>query len=195
VILWGTSFSGGHVLQLAARHDDLAAVISQLPHVSGLATIVKVHPRTLIKTTCAALIDLVAGSFNRTFYSRVIGEPGQCAAVTSDSAVEAYRKMLPPDISWENKVLARSFLQIPLYTPRKDAQRITAPTLVIAARRDSVVPASATRRAARKIPNCTFHSIDGDHFEPYFDECFEENIRLQLEFLREHVPPHARASG
>jgi uncharacterized protein len=37
VALWGTSLSGGHVLVTAARDRRVAAVVAQVPHVSGVA--------------------------------------------------------------------------------------------------------------------------------------------------------------
>ena len=36
---WGTSFSGGHVVELAAADQRLAAVIAQAPFTDGLATL------------------------------------------------------------------------------------------------------------------------------------------------------------
>ena len=39
VALWGTSFSGGHVVQVAAGDDRVAAVVSQAPFTDGLSTI------------------------------------------------------------------------------------------------------------------------------------------------------------
>jgi pimeloyl-ACP methyl ester carboxylesterase len=188
MVLWGTSFSGGHVLQLAAGNDDFATVISQIPHVSGLATTAAVHPWTTVKSTLAALLDAACGLLNRTLYSPVVGEPGERAAITGDHASQAYFTLLPEDANWENKVLSRSFLYIPLYSPGRSARRINVPTLIIAARHDSIVPASAAYRTARKIPRCTFHLIECDHFAPYAGEHFEHSIALQIDFLREHVP-------
>jgi uncharacterized protein len=188
MILWGTSFSGGHVLQLAASRPELKAVISQVPHVSGPATSRLVHPGTVLKTTLAAVIDVAAGLIGRTWYSKIIGQPGECAAITNDNADESYRDMLPDDTDWENRVLSRSFLHVPLYTPRRHARKIRVPVLVIGAREDTIVPASAAKRAAEKIPNCRFRLIEGDHFAPYFGEAFEECVRLQIDFLRENIP-------
>ena len=36
VALWGTSFSGGHVIETAARDRQIAAVVAQVPFVDGL---------------------------------------------------------------------------------------------------------------------------------------------------------------
>ncbi|MDL2424944.1 CocE/NonD family hydrolase, partial [Pseudomonas sp. BAgro211] len=38
VILWGTSFSGGHVLSTAAEDMQVAAVVSQCPFTDGVAS-------------------------------------------------------------------------------------------------------------------------------------------------------------
>lgn len=39
IVGWGTSFAGGHVLSLAGRGEDFAAIIAQVPHVSGPAAV------------------------------------------------------------------------------------------------------------------------------------------------------------
>ncbi len=194
LILWGTSFSGGHVLHLAASEDAFAAVIAQIPHVSGPATVRPVPLSTVIKTSLAGIGDTLASLFGQTIYRPISGEPGSCAAVTGDNAVESYRRLIPDGAAWTNRVLSRSFLQVPLYSPRRGACRISAPVLMVTARHDSVVPASAAVRTARRIPDCELNILDADHFEPYFGEMFERNIALQIEFLRRRVPVGAGAN-
>ncbi len=188
LVLWGTSFSGGHVLKLAAERDDVTAVISQIPHVSGPATTMQAHPLTTITCTVAAFVDLVGSLVNRPFFSRITGKPGDRAAITGDDADAAYAALLPDGAPWENRVLSRSLLYVPFYSPRNSARKITAPTLVIGAAKDSVVPIGATWRAARRIPNVEFHALDADHFQPYLGEMFEENMMIQLDFLARNVP-------
>ena len=39
IALWGSSFSGGHVIMCAAKDHDIAAVVSQIPFVSGLSSL------------------------------------------------------------------------------------------------------------------------------------------------------------
>jgi dienelactone hydrolase len=39
IVAWGTSFAGGHVIALAGQGEPIAAIISQVPHVSGSAAI------------------------------------------------------------------------------------------------------------------------------------------------------------
>ncbi len=59
IILWGTSFGGGHVLVTAARDPDIAAVIAQCPFTDGLASLLAMYPQSLMKVTLRALADVV----------------------------------------------------------------------------------------------------------------------------------------
>jgi hypothetical protein len=70
----------------------------------------------------------------------------------------------------------------------RHAHKIKAPTLVIAARSDSVTPPGAARAAAARIPRGRFELLESDHFRVYFGNTFEKNIQLQLDFLKNVVP-------
>jgi hypothetical protein len=52
VVLWGTSFAGGHVLHVGAEDPRLAGVISQVPHANGLASASTVPPTTFRSPAC-----------------------------------------------------------------------------------------------------------------------------------------------
>lgn len=90
---------------------------------------------------------------------------------------------------------------MPFYSPIRSAHRVTAPTLIVAGRRDTVTPASAAWRAAVRIPRCEFHLLEGNHFELHLEEevvCMQ-SIELQLGFLDRHVglgePVRAEVGG
>ena len=57
VALWGTSFSGGHVVQVAAGDDRVAAVVSQAPFTDGLSTIRSGGVAAALRLTAAAIRD------------------------------------------------------------------------------------------------------------------------------------------
>lgn len=188
VILWGSSFSGGHVLQTAAEDGNVAAVIAQVPHVSGLASVSKVPLSSLVKLSVAALRDVAGSLVGKPYYSRIVGKPGELAAMSTPEAWDGYMALFPEGVRWENKVLSRIFLELPLYSPGRYASRVKAPTLVVAGRQDSVTPPKAAQRAAAKLPQGEFELLDSNHFQPYVDEMFEKNIGLQLSFLKRKVP-------
>lgn len=188
VILWGSSFSGGHVLQTAAEDGNVAAVIAQVPHVSGLASVAKVPLASLVKLSVAALRDVAGSLVGKPYYSRIVGRPGELAAMSTPEAWDGYMALFPEGVRWENKVLSRIFLELPLYSPGRFASRVKAPTLVVAGRQDSVTPPKAAQRAAAKLPQGEFELLESNHFQPYVDEMFEKNIGLQLGFLKRKVP-------
>jgi uncharacterized protein len=55
VVLWGTSFGGGHALRLAARDHDVAAVVAQVPHVSGPASAFSQPPKLVARLLVAGV--------------------------------------------------------------------------------------------------------------------------------------------
>lgn len=188
LVLWGSSFSGGHVLQTAAEDGSVAAVIAQVPHVSGLASVSKVPLASLVKLSVAALRDVAGSLVGRPHYSRIVGKPGELAAMSSAESWDGYMALFPEGARWENKVLSRIFLELPLYSPGRFASRVKAPTLVVAGRQDSVTPPKAAQRAAARLPQGEFELLDSNHFQPYVDAMFEKNIGLQLSFLQRKVP-------
>lgn len=57
IALWGSSFSGGHVLAVAAEDTSIAAVVSQAPFTDALPTLAEVPVRNSARLTVAALRD------------------------------------------------------------------------------------------------------------------------------------------
>lgn len=189
LVLWGTSFSGGHVIQTAARDPGVLAVIAQVPHVSGIASMKQISIGTSLRMSLAAWRDLLGSMLGRQHYSPIVGRPGELAALTGDDAWHGYARLLPAGARWENKVLSRIFLQVPLYSPIRHAHKVIAPTLIVAGRNDTITPAAAAQRAASRMADCEFHLVDGNHFELHLagEPAFARNLAIQLAFLRRHV--------
>ncbi|MFD4325145.1 hypothetical protein ACFWQC_10965 [Nocardioides sp. NPDC058538] len=83
---------------------------------------------------------------------------------------------------------ARIALRVPFYSPGRLAPKITAPTLVQIAERDSVTPFKVAMKAAGRIPKGEIRTYDCQHFEPYLDPYFDTVVTDQLGFLAAHVP-------
>lgn len=68
IAIWGTSFGGGHVMQIASEDQALAAVVAQCPFSDGIASIVVralANPISATVLTGLAFIDAVLGRFGR----------------------------------------------------------------------------------------------------------------------------------
>ncbi len=65
VALFGSSFSGGHVIALAAADPSIAAVVSQCPFTDSFASLPKLGPANAVRATVAGLRDEVRARTGR----------------------------------------------------------------------------------------------------------------------------------
>lgn len=192
VVLWGTSFGGGHALHLAAEDHHIAAVIAQVPHVSGPATVLSQPFALVARLIAAGLRDQIGALAGRQPYRiDAAGYPGDLAMMTSPDAApmairlagDRYEELLP-----ENNVAARIALRVPFYSPGRRAPEVIAPTFVQIAKRDTVTPYQVALKMAQKLPNGEIRTYDCQHFEPYLDPYFDTVVGDQINFLVAHVP-------
>lgn len=188
MVLWGTSFSGGHVLAAAARFPSVCAVISQVPHTSGLATLRTKSIPDLIQATARAGWDCARRCVGYPpAWVKVVEWPGRFAAMNTPDAWGGYHSLIPSGHSWPNRVAARSLLLVPLYSPGAQAGRIRCPTLILGAKEDAITPCKQAERAARKIPGGEYAELPGGHFDIYQEPVRSASLALQKEFLCRRV--------
>src|SRR5712671_346534 len=65
IIVWGTSFAGMHVLELAVADKRLAAAVAQAPLTDGLAAAMMSKPKNGARLFALALLDCVGSLFGR----------------------------------------------------------------------------------------------------------------------------------
>jgi pimeloyl-ACP methyl ester carboxylesterase len=192
IIVWGTSFSGGHALVTAARVPGIAAAICQCPMMDGLAAVRRIleyaGPRQLLWLTGHGLLDLLRAPFRGAHYVPTVGPPGSLAVMSSEDAEAGYRALLPPDARVE--VAARIALSVGFYRPVTHARRVHCPVLVQLCEHDSVAPVAAAERAIAELgAHAEVRRYPIGHFEPYFGAHFERSVADQLEFLRTRLAP------
>lgn len=189
IALWGSSFSGGHVVWVAARDSRVAAVVSQIPHASGPATLLEAGPKRLAKLTAAGVRDQVAALFGRSHYIPIVGPPGSVAAMATADAEPGYRAMYPKGFPFRNEVPARVMLRVGAYSPGRGAAKVRCPLLVVVASDDAVTPPGPARRIAEKAPRGELMTVPGGHFDPYLGDCFEQVAGRETSFLRDALRP------
>lgn len=189
VVLWGTSFSGGHVLVTAAADPGVAAVIAQAPHTSGPAAIAGAPLWVAARLSAIAVADAVRAKLGRApRYVAAVGRPGTLAAMTTPGALEWLARVTPPGAVIREDVAARVLLQLPRYSPGKRAGAVRCPLLVQVATRDTLTPPRPAEAACRAAPRGELVRYPVDHFGIYLDEAFERAVTDQLAFLGRHVP-------
>lgn len=196
VVAWGTSFGGGHVISLAGSGEPLAAIIAQVPHLSGPAAVRATGVRAALRLARPALRDQWAAWRDREpVCVPAVGLPGETAIMTAPGARLGTDRLiaesgLGPD-DYVMDVAARIALRIGAYSPARVAARVTCPALVQVATRDAITPPEAARRAASRMARASVLVYDGGHFDPYVAPLFEQVVADQLAFLQEHVPASA----
>ncbi|MCE9523936.1 MAG: alpha/beta hydrolase [Alphaproteobacteria bacterium] len=199
IVLWGSSFAGGHVLHVAAVDSHLSGAISQVPHISGLATSLAVPLNMLPRALGAIIADAFLRLFGRRYFIKAFGPAGAFAAMSTPGAYNALVAMLPKgpggeeSAEWRayferrNRVNALSMAATLFYSPGKCASQIKCPMLLQAGRKDRTTPFEPARKAAERIPDCAFRAHDVDHFDVYLGQSFEVVIAEQLDFLKHRV--------
>jgi len=192
--IWGSSYSGGHVLVVGAIDRRVKAVVSQVPLASGHANV-----RRLVKA------DLIAGfqdAFNADRLERYRGgapamvpvvseDPaGACALPTPDSwqwFTETGATRAP---SWKNEVTLRSVEMFTEYEPGAYLPFISpTPLLMLVARGDHLtvsdlaISAFQTANEPRKLV-----ILPGGHFDAYV-KGFEAASVPARDWFVDHLAP------
>lgn len=184
VALWGTSFSAGHVVAVAAGDAEVAAVVSQAPFTDGLSAIRAGGAPAAGRMTAAAMRDGLGALAGRApFYIPAVGPPGSTAVMSSPEAEPGFRSIDPPQSSWQNRVAARIGLYVGAYRPFAKLSKLRCPVLVAVAEHDTVTPAAPAIRAAERSPNTELVRYPIGHFEIYTEPQFDRTVADQTEFL------------
>ena len=188
IALFGTSFSGGHVLAVAAGDADVAAVVSQCPFTDGPASLRSLGPAAALRMTLAGLRDqLRALRGQPPYYIPAIGPPGSRAVMDTPDSEPGMRALMPEETLWRNQIAARIALRVGVYRPGRDAKRISCPVLFCVCDHDSLAPAAATVRHAERAPHARVKRYPIGHFDIYVGEWFERAVTDQTQFLVEHL--------
>ncbi len=182
IALWGSSFSGGHVIAVAAADPRIAAVVSQAPFTDSVAAIRAMPVRNAVRAGVAAVRDQLGALLGRPpRYLPAVGEPGTFAAMTAPEATPGFEAIVGPESLWRNEVAARVVLQLSRYRPVRLASRLTMPVLFCVCDADATTPPGPSLEAARRAPRGELHRYPYGHFAIYTDPQVKVD---QVEFLR-----------
>ena len=192
VVLWGVSLAGGHVFEVAADRDDLAAVVSLAPIVSGTAAgrlALRHHrPADIARSTVAGL----RSRFRGPVMMPIVGRPGELAALSLEGHYEDYLAIAGP--TWRNEIDATVGLELGAMKSAASAARVRAPMLVQIADFDRSAPPYSALKAAMKARAQVRH-YPCDHFDVWpGKERFDLVVRHQVAFLRRVLAPEKATS-
>jgi uncharacterized protein len=190
--IWGSSYSGGHVLVVGAIDRRVKCVVAQVPLISGHA-----NARRLIRS------DYIAGlqkMFDGDRRARMQGQPpamipvvsedpaGPAALPTPDSwsfFTETGRSRAP---SWRNEVTLRSIEMFMEYEPGSYVGFISpTPLLMIVALADHLTVADlAVAAYERALAPKLLVTLPGGHFDAYVAG-FNSASRAATDWFAQHL--------
>ena len=193
--LWGTSFSGGHVIVEAANNPDIRAVVSQVPFTDGISTqwyYITTDPMFALKGTYHGLADVFVSLFtNRRHNVRIGGRPGEAFAMMSKpdsmAGIMNLTGMDEKEFEKDNFCPGNIIFTLGLYRPISKAAEVACPTLIIGAETDTLFPPTGPKKMADKMKNARYISLPMNHFEPYVGEPFEKLVVVMGEFLKTNL--------
>jgi dipeptidyl aminopeptidase/acylaminoacyl peptidase len=180
--IWGTSYSGGHVLVVAALDKRVKCVVSQVPTISGW--------EGFLRRTQPGDIEALRKEFNQDRINRfnslspkmipMITDPSK-KGMASHTSLDAWdfftgKHALVEDQwrfkKWRNEITLRSVEMYSEYEPGSYIARIApTPLLMLVAENDVVAVTDKALEAfnsAREIKR--LHIFAGGHFSAYIDQ-------------------------
>lgn len=188
IALWGTSFSGGHVVAVAAADEQIAAAVSQVPGTDGISAARAAGLKHSLRLTAAGLRDELRARRGRPpYYIPTVGPPGSLAALAAPGAEEGFKALAPPGFELDNRHTPRIALRVGRYNPYRRLGDVRCPVLVCVCDADNTTPPAPAIAAAEQAPNAELRRYPIGHFEVYVGDGFERAVRDQTEFLTRHL--------
>jgi dienelactone hydrolase len=186
--LFGSSFGGGHALQVAASDPNISAAVAQCPMTDGLLAALRMPPKTALRVAKVALQDELGSRLGRKpKYIQAVGRPGEVAIMSAPDSQPGFESLTPDGSAWRNAVAARIGLWVGTYRPGRHAASITCPVLIALCEQDSLVSVDAAAKVADDAPQGELVRYPIGHFEIYTGEWFERAVTRQAEFLARHL--------
>ncbi len=181
--IWGTSYSGGHVLAVGATDRRVKCVVSQAMTISG-------RDNTIARNSPAGLVDLYR-RFADDRLGRQRGEPPAVVqAFAEDSDSVRFIKSMPPEYvkNWKNEITLRSWELYAEYEPAAFIERISpTPLLMIVPTGDTMTPAAHALGAYhRALEPKRLVTVAGDHYAVY-GEAFETTSGAARDWFLAHL--------
>ncbi|WP_274570862.1 alpha/beta hydrolase [Neisseria leonii] len=182
ILLFGTSFSGGHVIVLSSQRTDIRASIAQCPYTDTLATLRTVPLLTGLKTIPVAIADKLGAVLGcRPLMLKLAGAPNSAAIMAVPDYGECFR-LIPANYDFINQAPARTLLEFLTYSPSRYTQNVQCPIFYAVCLKDSLAPAKETIACAKRSVHGVIGEYDMGHFEIYLGQAFEQVIRDYIDF-------------
>lgn len=193
--VWGSSYSGGHVIVVGAIDRRVKCVVAQVPLISGW--------RLFQRLVRADLIAPTRAQFDADREARLAGQPPAMIAVVSDDPAvpcglptadsyqwftETGRTRAP---AWQNQTTVRTVEMFTEYEPGVYISRVSpTPFLMVVAARDHLTVVDQALEAYNQaLEPKRLEILPGGHFEAYAGPGFDQASRAARDWFVQHLAP------
>ena len=188
IALWGTSYSGGHVLMTGADAQNISCILAQVPFVDARSSMRRFGASFIIKGFFHTLWDILKSTFGgKPHYIKIVGLPSEFAALNTPDAYEGVMKLVLPGHPFIDLTPARCLMELTFYAPIKKVSKIKCPTMIMGSGTDTLIDIKAVEKTASLISNCEYIRYECGHFDIYLGELFNDSIQKQLNFFNKHL--------
>jgi fermentation-respiration switch protein FrsA (DUF1100 family) len=186
--LWGTSYSGGHVLEVAATDRRVKAVVAQVPAVNTAALawrwIRNGWHREVWQTTKLMLKQLFH-PFTQ-LYIPVVNDPGLAATLPGGEGARWFERERKNAPSWKNEVTVSSSIAAMFYRGARFIHRIApTPLLMVVASHDDIVLTSECLKAFQRAQEPKkLLEVEGGHFDFYEEPGLSKVLSTEVEWFQ-----------
>ncbi|MEI3614300.1 alpha/beta hydrolase [Pseudogracilibacillus sp. SO30301A] len=189
ILLFGSSFSGGHVITLSSKRKDILAAISQCPYTNALASMGTLSPVSSLKAFPLVIADLLSClSGYHPVMLKLLAVRGKAAIMAVP--VPDYKgclELIPENSSFVNKAPARTLLEFVKYSPSRYTKDIESPIYYAVCLKDTLAPAKATVKCGKRSKKATIKEYNCGHFDIYLGDYFEKAIADYIDFFDNNI--------
>jgi uncharacterized protein len=191
--VWGSSFSGGHVIQVAAHDSRVKAVVSQAGAMDvGQVTRMVVGPEMFADLQRLTVLERIRhATEGGERYIPSTGQPGEGFALQADQdsydfAHQAQATLAP---AWRNEVTMDSLEAILEHAPGRFIDLVAPrPLLMILAKDDAITPPDSIRQAFNRAGGTKrLLEIEGGHYAVYRGDGAKTGAKAATEWFIEHL--------
>ncbi|KAK5675421.1 hypothetical protein LTS10_011863 [Elasticomyces elasticus] len=187
--IWGSSYSGGHVLFVGAVDRRVKAVLSQVPLTNGWENFHRLIRPDIVPTMNKMFADdrqARAQGKAAGVIPVVDADPMKPSALPTPDSYTFFAEWEKKS-GWKNECTIRSVELLRANDPSHMISRISPmPLLMTVAEKDVLTPTDISIEAFSRAREPKFlHIIPGGHFDGYTGSNFERNAGRQVRFLEE----------
>jgi hypothetical protein len=176
--IWGSSFSGGHVIVLAAEDLPIRCAVAQVPFLGEGGA-------ELPAAALAAVVEAITQGRDDVTIPVVTADPDGLGFIYEDDGAAWFTRVAAERApTWRNELRVSSLAEP--FRPIDHLPAARVPLLLVTAAADRLTPPGPAAPVAATTPNVEIAEIPGGHFDAYVDG-FSASSGAAIAWYRRHL--------